>query len=192
MAEKQYSGVSVKSRLSAGFTLIEITIVVILMGIIATFSLPAITDTLEANRLRGAADEVVMALEYAQLTAMTSGRGTRVVITPGTEQIDLRQYTITADLFGGGDELNAADVESGTYDLMQYPLKKGLFYPITLGGENRFKGVDITQSDFDTGNHVDFNAQGAPSKGGTVTIVSGGDQIIVTLDTLTGKVSVSE
>ncbi len=100
---------------SAGFTLIEIIIVVMVMGIVATISLPALNETLNGNRLRGSADEVVNALEYAQWTAMSAGRETRVVIDDNSERIGLSWYTINADLFSGGDELAAADVETGTY-----------------------------------------------------------------------------
>ncbi len=177
---------------SAGFTLIEIIIVVMVMGIVATISLPALNETLNGNRLRGSADEVVNALEYAQWTAMSAGRETRVVIDDNNERIELSWYTINADLFSGGDELAAADVESGTYQLMPYPSRKGINYPVILTTEKRFEGVDITVSDFGTGNEVDFDTQGSPSKGGTATLALGGSQIVVTLEALTGKVTVSE
>ncbi len=98
-------------QLSAGFTLIEIVIVMLLMGIIVSISLPAITTTLKDTRLRGAADEVVIALEYAQLTAMTSGLKTRVAVSPTFDTIYVRHYKTPADLFTGGDELADSDVE---------------------------------------------------------------------------------
>ena len=190
--KRQFPDVCAKSKLSAGFTFIEILIVVLLMGIIATISLPALTATLEDNRLRGAANEVVTALEYAQLTAMSSGRVTRVNIESSNERIDVRQYTTNADLFSGGDELAADDVENGTYELMPYPSKKGVNYSFDFPDVDRFKGVDITISDFDNINPVFFDAQGAPSKGGSATLALGSSQIVVTMDALTGKVSVSE
>jgi type II secretion system protein H len=190
--KRQLFGMSVASKISAGFTLIEIVIVVAIMGIVATISLPAINSTLQGSRLRGAAYEVVTAMEYAQLTAMTSGRETRVVIGHNNERIAVRQYTTTADLFTGGDELAEAAVESGTYGIMPHPTKKGLNYRFDFPDVNRFKDVDITISDFSNTNRVSFDAQGAPSKGGSATLALGGDQIVVTLDALTGKVSVSE
>ena len=95
-------------------------------------------------------------------------------------------------MFTGGDTLAAADVESGTYELMQYPLKKGTDYRIYLGDEDRFKGVDITASDFEPGSAVTFDALGTPSKGGTVTLTLGSRQMVVTLNELTGKVTVTD
>jgi hypothetical protein len=74
---------------------------------------------------------------------------------------------------------------------MHHPLKKGFDYEIFLSTEIRFSGVDITLSDFDTGNPVTFDSMGAPSRGGTATLTLGGRQIIVTLDDLTGKVTTS-
>ncbi len=181
-----------KLQLSAGFTLIEVGLVVMVMGIIATISLPALNSTLQGNRLRGAADEVVTALEYAQMTAITSGREIQVCIGNSNERIKLMQYLSNADFFTGGDELAENDVENGTYQVMPYPQKKGLNYDFDFPDIDRFKGVDITISDFNCTQNLIFDVQGAPSKGGSVTLVLGGEQIVVTLDALTGKVSVSD
>ncbi len=181
-----------KLQLSAGFTLIEVGLVVMVMGIIATISLPALNSTLQGNRLRGAADEVVTALEYAQLTAMTSGLKMRVSVSPTLDTIYVRRYETAADLFTGGDELAAGVVESETWEYVEYPLKKGVDYVIDLKGEDRFMGVDITASDFDTLDPAYFDASGIPSHGGTATLALGGSQIIITMDALTGKVSVSD
>ena len=56
----------------------------------------------------------------------------------------------------------------------------------------RFKGVDIAASDFGVPSPVFFDALGAPSKGGTVTLVFGSQQVLVTLNALSGKVTVSD
>ena len=181
-----------KRRFVKGFTMIEVMIVVLILGIVAVAGLPALNATLNHARLSAAAEEVVNALHYAQLSAMTSGRNTRVVIADTIDQIGVRQYTISANLTSGGNQLVAANVESGTYELMEYPLKKGFDYQIQFPNEDRFRGVDITASDFDASNPVDFNTLGSPSHGGTVTLALKGQQMVVTLDALTGKVSVSE
>jgi hypothetical protein len=115
-----------------------------------------------------------------------------VVVGDANERIAVRLYTTTADLFNGGDELAAADVENGSYEVMPYPPKKGNEYRFDLPDEGRFRGVDITISDFNGGDPVYFDAPGAPSKGGSATLALGGRQIVVTLDALTGKVTVSQ
>jgi type II secretion system protein H len=176
---------------AAGFTFVELLIVLLLLGITALLAWPTLDSVVGDSRLSGAAEEVVNALQYAQLTAMTSGRKTRVVIGAPEDRIVVRQYKANADLFGGGDELVAGDVESGTYELMQYPLRKGTEYSFKLRDEDRSMGVDISTSDFNLGDPVYFDSLGAPSKGGSATLALGGRQMVVTLDSLTGKVTVS-
>ena len=87
--------------------------------------------------------------------------------------------------------LPASDIETGSYELMHHPLKKGIDYKIYLQNELRFSGIDITQSDLEPDNPVYFDSMGAPSHGGTVTLTLGARQIVVTLDDLTGKVTLN-
>jgi type II secretory pathway pseudopilin PulG len=182
---------SLKRRFSAGFTLFETLIVLLLLGIMVMLSWPQLSSALVEARLSGAAEEIVNALEYAQLTAKTSGRNTRVVIEAPQDRIAVKHYTSSADLFNGGDVLPAGDIESGSYEFILHPLKKGLDYEIFLSNDIRFGGIDITLSDFDTGNPVTFDSMGAPSHGGTATLILGARQVVVNLDPLTGKVTIS-
>ncbi len=154
-------------------------------------SWPQLSSALVEARLSGAAEEVVNALEYAQLSAKTSGRNTKVVIDEPADKIRLRHYKSSADLFSGGDVLLASDIESGSYEPIPHPLNKGFDYLIVLKNEHRFSGIDITQSDFGNDNPVYFDTMGAPSHGGTATLTLGARQIVVTLDQLTGKVTIS-
>jgi type II secretory pathway pseudopilin PulG len=182
----------IKQRVSSGFTYFELVIVLLLLSIFAMLGWPALNAAMGDARLSGAAQEVLNALEFAQLTAMTSGRETRVVIGAPQDRIAVRQYQAPADLFNGGDTLAAADVENGTFELMGNPMNKGTDYQIDLPDDSRFQGVDITVSDFNVGDPVIFDTLGAPSKGGTVTLAFGGRQMVVTLDALNGKVTVSQ
>ncbi len=182
----------VKQWRTAGFTYVELLIVLLLMGIFAMLGLPALNGAMGEARLSGAAQEVVNALEFAQLTAMTSGRKTRVVIGAPQDRIAVRQFNIIADLFNGGNTLAAPVVENGTFDLMGNPMNKGTNYVIDFPDGSRFQGVDIAASDFNVEDSVIFDTLGAPSKGGTVTLVLGDRQMVVTLDALTGKVTVSQ
>jgi prepilin-type N-terminal cleavage/methylation domain-containing protein len=175
----------------AGFTLLETLIVLLMLGILIMLSWPQLSSALVEARLSGAAEEIVNALEYAQLTAMTSGTKTRVVIGAPQDRIALRHYKSSADLFNGGDVLLASDIESGTYEFILHPLKKGFDYEIFLSNEIRFSGIDITISDFDIDNPVHFDSMGAPSHGGSATLSLGARQVVVKLDELTGKVTMS-
>jgi type II secretion system protein H len=182
-----------KSRCwTAGFTLIEIMIVLIIMGIVSMLGWPALNGAMGHSRLSAAAQEVVNAIEFAQFSAMTSGRKTQVVVAAPVERIAVRQHTATADLFNGGDTLAATNVESKTYEFMQYPLNKGTNYLVNLLEDSRFTGVDIKTSSFNNATPVHFDRLGAPDKGGNVRLALGDREMVVTLDALTGKVTVSE
>ena len=179
-------------QFAAGFTMSEVMIVVLIMGIVTLVGLPLLTNSMDHYRLKGAAEEAVNALHYARSSAISTGRQTRVIIAPNIDQIGVRQYTTAANLTSGGNQLVAGNVESGTYELMEYPTRKGFDYQIQFTNEDRFKGVDITASDFDSSNPVNFDTMGHPSHGGTAVFTLGGQQMIVTLDALTGKVSTSD
>lgn len=195
MAQKGivHSSVLVSKNLASikGFTMAEMMIVVLIMSIVTLVGMPMLSSSLEYYRLKGAAEEVVNALQYAQSSAMSSGRRTRVVIGHLSNRIGVRQYTRSVDLLAGGNELVPGDIESGTYELMEYPLKKGIKYPVLFDNEDRFRGVDITASDFDQSDPVDFDTLGRPSHGGTATLSLKGQLMVVTLDAQTGKASVN-
>jgi prepilin-type N-terminal cleavage/methylation domain-containing protein len=174
----------------AGFTLLELVLVLLLLSIFAMLGVPALNSAMGDSRLAGAAQEVVNAFEFAQLRA-TTGAQTRVVIGDSTDRIAVRQYQPSGDIISGGTTLAAADVETGTYQLVEYPASKGVDYEILFASDRRFKGVDITASDFNVADPVQFDTLGTPTKGGTVTLVLGNRQTVVTLDALSGKVTVS-
>ena len=177
---------------SAGFTLVEVVIVTLLLGIIAMLGMPTLISALEDARLNGASTETVTALELAHSKAINSGREIRVTVDAAADTILVEQFTYTGDLLGGAATLPETDVENGNYATIYHPLKPGDDYRINLASQPLFGGVDITLVDFGGNNYVTFNALGVPSQGGTVTLGFGSRQMVVTLDALTGKVTVSE
>ncbi len=176
-----------------GFTLIEIMIVMLIMAIMAMIGLPALSSALAEIRLSGTAGEIVTALEYAQVTAMCSGTKTRVTIDDAADTILVERYQISGDIMSGATEIPEIDIDSGSFVTMAHPLKRGEIFSISLSSEDRFKDVDISSSTFGAGNSVSFDTLGAPSEGGTVTLVfgTGSRQATVTVDPLTGKVTTS-
>lgn len=180
-----------KSQIPEGFSFLEVLIVLVFLSIVIMVGWPSLNAALGDYRLSAAAQEMVTALEFAQLNA-TSGPQTRVTIDAGAETILVERFTIPADLFGGGDALNENDVEGGAFAPMGNPVHKGTDYNLTLSNQDRYPGVDITAVDFDGKNFVTFDSQGSPSSGGTTTLALGDRLIIVTLDALTGKVTVSQ
>jgi type II secretion system protein H len=65
-------------RRSAGFTLLELLIVVIMIGIIVTLAIPSIASQMKDRRMNQAAHQV--ALIYRQARALAMGRGSAVLV----------------------------------------------------------------------------------------------------------------
>ena len=177
---------------ASGFTLLEALIVLLLLGIVTMVSLPALNGALEDSHLSGAASQVVNALEFAQLTAVCSGSKTRVTINSNTDTILVEQFMPAVGLLGNETQLNESDVEGGIFVVMGNPLNRGTDYNISFAGANQFGSADITSVAFGAGNWVVFDTQGAPSGGGAVSLTVDGRQVVVNLDSLSGKVSLTD
>jgi prepilin-type N-terminal cleavage/methylation domain-containing protein len=176
-------------RRAQGFTLVEVIIVALVLGILALLALPAMESALAEARLFAALNEIVAALEFAQLTAMGSGKPCRVTIDAAADTMLVEQVEYGADLMDPGQtQLAEADVESETYATMEHPLKRGAQYGIAFAGEDRFEGVDVAAAAFGGGNFVVFDALGAPSQGGSVALTLGDWQAGLTLDPTSGKI----
>jgi Tfp pilus assembly protein FimT len=174
----------------SGFTLVNLVMVSLVLGIIATAGLPSLNAALEDYRLGAAAEEIATALGYARYVAVNSGTQTKVTVDATADSILVEQYKATADILGTDTELPEADVETGAFANMERPMNRGADYSITLRDEERFNGVDITSSVFGAGNFVIFEPTGIPSEGGAVTLSIKSRQIVVSVDNVTGKVSV--
>ena len=183
---------STNRRSPTGFTLMEVLIVILILSITAMILLPNINQALERSRLSGAADEIMIALGFAQMTAMTTGGQTRVTIDAVADTILIEQFEPDGDLQGSETELSEGDVENGSYVTMEYPTNPGTDYYIVFSNEDRFKNVDIGSAQFGAQNYVIFNSLGTPSQGGTISITSGAGTALLTLDGINGKVTMSE
>lgn len=183
---------SLNQRFPAGFTFLELLIITLIFGIISILSWPSLIAALENARLNGAASETVTALEYAHSKAVNSGRKIRVTFDVAADTFVVEQFTYTGDLLGGADTLSEADVETGNFTTMYHPLRPGDDYRIDLASLALFGGADISAVDFNGNNDVNFDALGGPSDGGTVTLSFGNRQVVVAMDSLTGKVTVNK
>lgn len=144
-----------KCRICRGFTYIEMTIAILIMGIIAAVSAPSYVSVLQNHRVDMAARKIVADLHYARAEAQRNSQSRAVQFEPSNDRYTLHNV---ADL----DHSGSAYV----VDLVDDP------YLTTLVSATF--GVDAV---------VVFNMYGRPDDGGTVTVQSGSVQKTVTLAT---------
>lgn len=108
----------------AGMSLIEVTVVVVLMGIVAAVAQPRFSSALSAYRLDAAAERVRADMEYARTLSRVQSRTTTVRLTTG-------------DATGGGfylfDQVPAPDQSTEAFK---------------ADDENTWYRVDLTQEPY--------------------------------------------
>jgi len=74
---------------------------------------PTLISGMDKYRLSSTATEIITAIEFAQMTAMTAGGKTRITINDVNDTILIEKFTPDVDLSGAEAELDEADVEGG-------------------------------------------------------------------------------
>jgi len=143
-------------------SMIELVIVIMVMGILAAVAAPAFYDSLVHHRVESAAHRVKADLELARQTARL--KSTTQTIT----------FTNSAYLFGNSVRGLDDPSESYTVDLADAPY-----------------GLSYATANFANTQTVAFDGYGTPTSGGTVVLAIKGHQCIVTLDGVSGEVSIS-
>lgn len=146
----------------SAFTMTEMVIVVMVMGIVAATAAPVFWNSLVYHRVEAAAQRLKADLELVRHTARLTSAAQTIEFTNST-------YTLPAAV-KHLDDPNA----SYAVDLSASP------YEITTLTAN-FSGDET----------VTFNGYGVPTSGGTVVLTCNGHSSTVTLNAATGEVTVS-
>lgn len=72
-----------RQRAAGGFTLVELMVTVAVLAILVALAAPSFANIIERNRLTGAANEAVAALQVARMEAIR--RGSNTVLCPSTD-----------------------------------------------------------------------------------------------------------
>ena len=144
---------------SAGFSLIELVLVLTIISVLSAIAVPRYAGALARYRADAAARRVVADLDYARQRARSSSSSVTAAFLPGQ---DLLLITGTISM----DDPSA----SWRTDLSGSPYR-----------------ADITASVFGADNTVTFNGFGDPDTGGTVILTVGSETRSVVLDVNTGK-----
>lgn len=155
-------------QLQKGFTLIELVVVVVILGIISIYATPKPVSTAELT-LPSQAQKLASDILHAQLLAISWGKSLRLSIIPGTNG----SYSVSCvtTVTSGSSPCNVSPVINTSGSSFSVNLQKS----VVLGGTNI----------------VDFNSLGQPSAAASYTLTSGTSTITVSVAQLTGFVTVS-
>lgn len=149
-------------RAEAGFSLIELTLVTVIIGIVAAMAMPRYADALTRYHADAAAQRIVVDLARAQSHAKATSRSTTVWF--GTEMDRVKIL-----------ELTNRDGDVSTY-------------ATALDAEPYF--ANLTSADFGGDEYIIFDGYGQPDSGGTATLRCGGVQRILTINATTGEATI--
>lgn len=147
--------------LAGGFSLMEITMVLVILSVAAAVAVPRYNRSITRYRVESAARRVVADLEYARNHARQTSQTVMVEFDLGNEGVKIPLIP---------------------------SLDNQPFYITNLGGDPY--RVDVANANFGGDNFVAFDGYGGPDSGGTVDVRAGSLSITVTLDAVTGKASV--
>jgi prepilin-type N-terminal cleavage/methylation domain-containing protein len=171
------SGGNARVTAPMGFTFIELLVVIVILGLAAAVAVPMMSSA-ASMQIRAAGGMVAADLEYAKNMAISRGQRYAVVFDSANETYEIQ-------------DPNGA--------VIAHPIKKGSHqYIVDFANDGRLDRVDIVSVDFDSGNTVRFDYLGSPYNqantdlnSGTVTLQAGGITTTVTVEPVTGFISVS-
>ena len=160
----------------AGFTLIELIVVVMLLAIAAAVVVPQAMDTSDMQAM-AAARTTASDLEYARDLAVTT-----------TDRV-----TVTLDVSG------ESYVLTNTSGAIVHPITKAPAYTVNFATQRGFERVDVETASFGSSSAVTFDETGVPAgasgsplaENGQVRISAGASSYLITVEAGTGKVTVN-
>lgn len=160
-----------RGRYVAGYTLVEVLVVVLIVATLAAAALPALAATLENMKATALAREIATDMRYAQALAVKTGVRHRVSFWAPGQAYAVRRW------------------ESGDWALCTHPVTKKE-WRVELDGHSRYAGLSMKTSSFGAGEYLYWNPSGAPDDGGYVTFTLGRTTCTVRVAPLSGKITV--
>ena len=164
---------------SGGFTLAEVLVVLVILGIAATVVIPSLIDT-SGMQVTSAARALTSTMLFAQTAAISSQQQFQVVF-----DVDGESYEVQNDL-----GVVVAD-----------PVTGGKDFRVSYTEDNRLHKVQLETVDFDGTNILWFDRMGVPYGGaitgspvaltsGSVTLSAGDETITINVEPITGRIKI--
>ncbi len=152
-----------------GFTLIELIAVVVIIAIAAMLAIPMFSSA-ASTQVRVAADMIAADIEYAKSMAISRQETYKVIFDESAESYSIED-------------------EDG---VISHPVTHG-DYVVNFKADSRVDKVNIVDADFgSSGERVSFTYLGSPDNGGSITLSVGTRTVTITVETMTGYVSISQ
>ena len=169
-----------KESKRTAFTLAEVLVVVVILGIAGAVIIPMISDSTDLQAT-SAARQIVSALLFAQTAAIAHQE----------------QYQVVFDTV-----LSSYEVQDSTGAVIDSPVASGTDYRVVFSEISQLKSVTIDTVNFDGKDRVWFDRLGAPYSGpfadkkplmnGEVTVRAGSRSYVVSVEPVSGRISVAE
>jgi len=200
--KKYRSGRGLKSRVSfsAGFTLIELILVLVIMGLLTALVTPAITS-LTGLKLKTAARKVAAGLRYARSQAVATGSDYQVVFNLEEGEMTIEPLEEEEETYYSREDIEQEEYgrkgEEEAIEEEDFPkkVKKKKTYTIpeevTLA-KVIIEGEEITEDDDEGETWIDFYPNGSCS-GGEIFLADERERTYrIALNFLTGIVEITE
>ncbi|NQU76568.1 MAG: type II transport protein [Planctomycetes bacterium] len=149
-----------------GFTLVEILVVVVILGIAAAMVVPRLFAMGDIQAV-SAARAMLANLQYAQNEAIVTQKPISVVFDAETESYRLE------------------DADGTT---LIHPVTKKPF-AIVFAGTRGLEKVEVLAATFNGSDSVTFDSLGSPDNGGDVTLSADGNTYRISIAPVTGKIT---
>jgi len=177
---KNTSVSSLRTGNPKGFTLAEVIVVVVILGIAATVIIPMISDT-SGMRVTSAARHISSTLLFAQTSAISTQQPLQVVFDDDAETYEVQD-------------------EDGT--VVPDPVIPGKSLRTDYLNDPRLQNITLETADFDGGGKIWFDRLGMPYSGpdkdnltalndGSISVQSGNNVMTITVEPITGRILIN-